>query len=166
MSEHQIMSCTVKWFNPQKGFGFLVPDDNSPDILLHQNVLRKVGQNTIADGIKIDVEVVDIEGRRQAIAINALYPNPSRMLPRLAQFANLCQEELEAIPYQPSRVKWFDAAKGIGFANVFKSTKDVFIHIEVLHRSGLSSLQPGEAIALRVLDGERGLIAVQITHWT
>jgi CspA family cold shock protein len=159
------MSCKVKWFNPLKGFGFLVPDDNGSDILLHQNVLRKAGQSTIAEGIELDVDVVVIEGRRQATAITALYPNPTRSLPRLAQFADLSQEDLEAIPYQPSRVKWFDETKGIGFANVFKSTKDVFIHVEVLHRSGLTSLQPGEAIAVRVLDGDRGLIAVQLTDW-
>jgi CspA family cold shock protein len=159
------MSCKVKWFNPLKGFGFLVPDDNGSDILLHQNVLRKAGQSTIAEGIELDVDVVVIEGRRQATAITALYPNPSTTLPRLAQFADLSQEDMEAIPYQPSRVKWFDETKGIGFANVFKSTKDVFIHVEVLHRSGLTSLQPGEAIAVRVMDGDRGLIAVQLTDW-
>lgn len=165
MSEHQSMSCKVKWFNPLKGFGFLLPEDNGPDILLHQNVLRNAGQSTLAEGIRLDVIVVDIDGRRQAAAITALYPNPTKSLPRLAQFADLSQEDLEAIPYQPSRVKWFDEAKGIGFANVFKSTVDVFIHIEVLYRSGLTSLQPGEAIAMRVLDGDRGLIAVQLTDW-
>ena len=68
-------------------------------------------------------------------------------------------------PIEPARVKWFDKAKGFGFANVFGSSDDVFIHIEVLRRSGLSDLQSGEAIGLRLVDGERGRMAIDIVGW-
>ena len=54
---------------------------------------------------------------------------------------------------EPARVKWFDKAKGFGFANVFGRPEDVFIHVEVLRRSGLADLQPGEAVCLRVVEG-------------
>ncbi len=60
---------------------------------------------------------------------------------------------------------WFDKVKGFGFANVFGNPEDVFIHIEVLRRSGLSELQPGEAICLRVVHGQRGCMAAQVTSW-
>ena len=65
----------------------------------------------------------------------------------------------------PARLKWFDKGKGFGFANVFGSDEDVFIHIEVLRNSGLADLQPGEAICIRVLDGNRGLMAAAIHSW-
>ena len=40
----------IKWFDPGKGFGFIVADEAGGDILLHANVLRNFGQSSIADG--------------------------------------------------------------------------------------------------------------------
>jgi CspA family cold shock protein len=62
-------------------------------------------------------------------------------------------------------VKWFDKAKGFGFANIWGSEEDVFLHIEVLRKSGFADLAPGEAVGLRVIDGKRGKLAVEVTAW-
>ena len=43
----------VKWFDPIKGFGFVVPESGGPDILLHANVLRSFGQSSVAEGSRI-----------------------------------------------------------------------------------------------------------------
>jgi len=69
------------------------------------------------------------------------------------------------IELQPGRIKWFDKAKGFGFANVFGKWADIFVHIDVLRRCGLSGLVAGEGVALRVVAGERGLMAVAILSW-
>jgi CspA family cold shock protein len=74
-------------------------------------------------------------------------------------------EELAALPVEPARVKWFDKGKGFGFANVFGRTEDVFVHIEVLRHSGFADLQAGEAVGLRIVDGKRGRMAVQVVSW-
>ncbi|OZA11568.1 MAG: hypothetical protein B7Y02_08590 [Rhodobacterales bacterium 17-64-5] len=66
---------------------------------------------------------------------------------------------------EPARVKWFDKGKGFGFANVFGAADDVFIHAEVLRVSGLSDLMAGEAVALRIIAGRRGRMAVQVLPW-
>ena len=66
---------------------------------------------------------------------------------------------------EPARVKWFDKGKGFGFANVFGRPEDVFLHIEVLRQSGLADLQPGEALAMRVIDGKRGRMAAEVMAW-
>jgi CspA family cold shock protein len=66
---------------------------------------------------------------------------------------------------EPSRVKWFDKGKGFGFANVFGRPEDVFIHIEVLRHSGFADLQAGEAVGLRIVEGKRGRMAVQVLSW-
>lgn len=68
-------------------------------------------------------------------------------------------------PLNPARVKWFDKAKGFGFANIFGRSDDVFIHVEVLRRSGLADLQPGEAVGVRITEGERGIMASEVTSW-
>ena len=63
------------------------------------------------------------------------------------------------------RVKWFNEVKGFGFANVFDDEADVFIHAATLQNSGFTTLEPGEAIRARVFDGDRGLVATEISPW-
>ncbi len=162
---HQTVACRVKWFDPKKGFGFLIPDTGGPDILLHANVLRNAGRGSIADGVRLKVTVGQVDGRWQALEITAIHSDSVHEVAPLAQFVGLDSEELRVLAYQPARVKWFDHGKGFGFANVFGSSEDVFIHIEVLRAAGLASLDAGEAVSLRVIDGKRGRIAVQVAGW-
>ena len=62
-------------------------------------------------------------------------------------------------------MKWFDKGKGFGFANIYGRPEDVFLHIEVLRQSGLADLQPGEALAVRVIEGKRGRMAAEVQAW-
>ena len=66
---------------------------------------------------------------------------------------------------EPGRLSWFDKGKGFGFANVFGRHEDVVIHVEVLRQSGFADLQAGEAVGLRIVDGKRGRMAVQVVSW-
>lgn len=163
--DHQTTQCYVKWFDVRKGFGFLIPLNGGPDILLHANVLRNAGRSTIAEGVRLDAVVFDVNGRLQADSIANISADPGNGVSKLAQLTNLDPEALKALPLQPARVKWFDLGKGIGFANVFGSHEDVFIHIEILKAAGLAGLETGEAIGLRVMQGERGLMAAEVTDW-
>ena len=83
----------------------------------------------------------------------------------LPDIVEMDREEIARAPILPARIKWFDKGKGFGFANVFGSSEDVFVHIDVLRQSGLSDLSPGEAIALRVIDGKRGRMAAEVRAW-
>lgn len=155
----------VKWFDPTKGFGFLVADDGGPDILLHANVLRNYGQGSVADGARIDVVVQSTGRGLQAVEILSIAPPAMEDVAPLEDFSGVTQEEIAAAPLEPARVKWFDKSKGFGFANVYGKSEDVFIHVEVLRRSGLSDLFPGEALALRAIDSKRGRMAVEVLAW-
>lgn len=163
----RLVSGRVKWFDPTKGFGFVVADEGGPDILLHANVLRNFGQSSVADSAGIEITVQETQRGIQAIEVVRIDP------PVGVHAEEADQDEAEglavpvdlSLPQEPARVKWFDKAKGFGFANVFGSPADVFLHVEVLRRSGLADLQPGEAVALRVVDGKRGRMAVQVTSW-
>lgn len=155
----------VKWFDPVKGFGFIVADEGGPDILLHANVLRSFGQNSIADGSRVVVDVVPTPRGLQAVAIVALTPPAEQNGRSIAELASGAPGSLASLPFLPARVKWFDKAKGFGFATVFEQDADVFLHVEVLRHGGFADLASGEAVALRVIAGERGLMAAQIASW-
>lgn len=154
----------VKWFDPSKGFGFVVSDSGGPDILLHANVLRNFGQSSIADAAGIEISVQETKRGIQATEVLRIDP-PENDAVELEDIDAISPEELAAEPLVPARVKWFDKAKGFGFANVFGKPEDVFVHVEVLRRSGLADLQPGEAVCLRVTDGKRGRMATLVTSW-
>lgn len=159
----KIVTGHVKWFDPTKGFGFVVADDGGPDILLHANVLRNFGQSSVADQAGIQIVVQETDRGIQTTEILRINPPQSDDPLIDEEFDRL--EDLNPEDLEPARVKWFDKAKGFGFANVFGSADDVFIHVEVLRRSGLADLQPGEAICIRVSDGERGSMATHVLPW-
>lgn len=154
----------VKWFDPVKGFGFIVSEAAETDILLHANVLRNFGQGSVADGAGIRVLIQQTARGAQAVVVLGIEPPAAPVLP--AETASpLLPAEVLALPLEPARVKWFDKAKGFGFANVFGLGEDVFIHIEVLRSSGFADLTAGEAICLRIVDGRRGRMAAQVVSW-
>ena len=155
----------VKWFDPGKGFGFVVADEGGPDILLHANVLRNFGQGSVADGAGVTLRVQRTARGLQAVEVlEIVAPEPVEGS-GFEDASGLTPQEIAALPLEPSRVKWFDKAKGFGFANVFGSAVDVFVHIEVLRRSGLADLQPGEAVCLRIVEGNRGRMAIEVAAW-
>lgn len=161
----QRVSGRVKWFDPGKGFGFVVADAGGPDILLHANVLRNFGQSSVADEARVDIAVQQTARGKQAVQVFAITPPEAGGEAPLGDLEHVTAEDRAALPLEPARVKWFDKAKGFGFANVFGREEDIFVHIEVLRRSGLADLQPGEAVGIRVVDGSRGRLAVEVAAW-
>jgi CspA family cold shock protein len=161
----QTLHGRVKWFDPAKGFGFIVADEHSGDILLHANVLRNYGQSSVADGAAITVKVQHTQRGVQAIEVVRIEPPVGMAFPLGEDTEATTPEEIAVLPLEPARVKWFDKGKGFGFANVFGRDEDVFVHVEVLRHSGFADLQAGEAVCLRIMDGKRGRMAVQVLSW-
>jgi len=160
-----VVSGRVKWFDASKGFGFIVCDDAEGDILLHANVLRNFGQGSVADNARIVVRVQRTARGEQATEVLEISPPDEEERAPIEDLGDNDLASIAALPLEPARVKWFDKVKGFGFANVFGRPEDVFIHIEVLRRSGFADLAPGEAVCLRVIDGKRGRMAAQVTAW-
>lgn len=152
----------VKWFDAVKGFGFVVADEGGPDILLHANVLRNFGQGSVADLSTVELRVQETERGLQAVEVLALTPPIIESEDGSSLSAIVNCDNVEMIP---ARVKWFDKGKGFGFANAYGSSDDIFLHVEVLRRCGLADLLAGEAICVRVVDGERGQMAAEIHAW-
>jgi len=117
----------VKWFDPVKGFGFVVADEGGSDILLHANVLRNFGQSSVADSATVEIDVQETERGRQAVEVHAIEPPDDVEISGLSDLQDIDPEVMRNAPLQPARVKWFDKAKGFGFANTFGNDEDVFV---------------------------------------
>ncbi len=65
-SAEEEMSGTVKWFKPDKGFGFITADDSAKDVFVHKSVLRRSGLNLLEAGQRVQMRVQEVEKGREA----------------------------------------------------------------------------------------------------
>lgn len=158
----------VKWYDAGKGYGFVAAEDGGGDVLLHANCLRRSGLAHAPDGARIVLDAVRGDRGRQALVVHLLEapeaPEPPRPLAAVRPTQVLERLHPEGF-WLAARVKWFDRAKGFGFANVFGDEADVFVHMETVRAAGLPDLAPGEAVALRIADGPRGKMAAEVRAW-
>jgi cold shock protein len=58
---------TVKWFNSQKGFGFIQPDDGSKDVFVHITAVERAGMSGLNEGQKVTYDVATERGKSAAV---------------------------------------------------------------------------------------------------
>jgi CspA family cold shock protein len=61
-----VASGTVKWFNGQKGYGFIAPDGGGKDVFVHISAVEKAGLDGLADGAKVTFDIVPNRGKESA----------------------------------------------------------------------------------------------------
>lgn len=60
---------TVKWFNPTKGFGFIMPGDGSKDVFVHISAVERAGMKTLTEGQKVNFDIAVERGKNAAVNI-------------------------------------------------------------------------------------------------
>ena len=155
---------TVKWFVPAKGFGFLVPDDGSPDALCHMTAVMDAGYDTLPQGARVTCEVT--EGQRGPVVTSILAVDASTAAADPAGSPRPGYDRRErgrgrdgtggAVEERHGVVKFYNAVKGYGFVVPDDGGRDVFLHANVLSRAGLAALEPGQRVSVMVEQGARG----------
>lgn len=62
----------VKWFNPEKGYGFITPDEGGKDLFVHYSAIQSDGFKTLNEGQRVEFEVTQGQKGPQAVNVRAL----------------------------------------------------------------------------------------------
>ena len=149
------VSAIVKWFKPEKGFGFVELADGSGDAFLHATVLGRIGVAAVNPGETLEVRVA--QGQRGPQVTEVLNVDTSTATaPRPRASFRPESEPLGPTVEETGTVKWYNATKGFGFIVRDAGGKDVFIHASALQRAGLTTLNEGQRVVVDIAEGRKG----------
>jgi CspA family cold shock protein len=154
----------VKFFNPQKGFGFIVRDDGGEDVFVHISAVEQAGLTDLADGQPLEFTLVDRGGRISATDLK-IEGEPMAIVrtPRPEGGAGGGddrgpQRQLTGEKAQGT-VKFFNAMKGFGFISRDDGQPDAFVHISAVERAGLPTINEGDRLEFDIEVDRRGKFA-------
>lgn len=169
---------TVKWFNPEKGFGFVALSDGSGDAFLHANTLSQSGHTAVNPGATLRVRIGQGQKGRQVSEV--LSVDDSTASPTVSRGAGsgsargasgsgmsdrtggtdrgVPRRSMASGPSveMQGTVKWYNPTKGFGFVAPAEGGKDVFVHASALQRAGVTQLAEGQTIWMDVVQGAKG----------
>jgi cold shock protein len=154
----------VKWFNPNKGYGFVQLSDGTGDVFLHATALVGIGVGAVQPGETLEMRVAP--GQRglqvtEVISVDSSTAAPPKP-PRASFRSPPDRQPLEASVQEMGTVKWYNAAKGFGFIVRDGGGKDVFVHVSALERAGITGLNEGQRVFVGVAEGRKGPEAASI----
>ncbi|OBV09817.1 cold-shock protein [Erythrobacter dokdonensis] len=128
----------VKFFNSQKGFGFIQQEGGGEDVFVHISAVERAGLEGLAEGQELQFNLVDRGGKVSAQDLQIVGDVIAAPQKPAAPQRELTGERTKGT------VKFFNAMKGFGFLVRDDGQPDAFVHISAVERSGLSSINEGE----------------------
>lgn len=165
-------SGVVKFFNGQKGFGFVVRDDGGEDVFVHISAVEQAGLTGLAEGQPLSFTLVDRGGKISATELKIdgePMPVEDRGPPREPRGdrpgggfggggGRGPQRQLTG-EKATGTVKFFNAMKGFGFVQRDDGAADAFVHISAVERAGLRGLNEGDRLEFDIEVDQRGKYA-------
>ncbi|MDC0886963.1 cold-shock protein [Altererythrobacter sp.] len=139
---------TVKFFNSQKGFGFIQQEGGGEDVFVHISAVERAGLEGLGEGQELEYNLVDRGGKTSAQDLQVV----GDVVPVAAGGGERSQDgDRGGAPQREltgekatGTVKFFNAMKGFGFLVRDDGQPDAFVHISAVERSGLSQINEGE----------------------
>lgn len=140
---------TVKFFNSNKGFGFIQREEGGEDVFVHISAVERAGLDGLGEGQQLEFTLVDRGGRISASdlkVVGDVVPVQKREAPQ----RQLTGERASGT------VKFFNTMKGFGFITRDDGQADAFVHISAVERSGLQGLNEGDRVEFDIEVDRRG----------
>ena len=160
---------TVKWFNAQKGFGFITPGGGGEDLFVHQSAIQATGFRTLSEGESVEYTVTNDEGKEKAVDVKSLGGGTKGDGRSGGGRGGRQQPRKWPDGVDPSEgkqigaVKWFNSEKGYGFIAPAAAGEDLFVHQSAINASGFRSLMEGEEVEFKVVDENGKAKAIDVT---
>ena len=154
----------VKWFSPEKGFGF-VELYGSGDAFLHGSVLAQSGTAAVQPGETLEVRVgPGHKGPHITEVLSVDSSTAAGATPRRSNYraAPSSRPTSDTLVEETGTVKWFNAERGYGFITRNGGGEDVFVHVSALERSGMQGLSEGQTVIVDVVEGRKGPEAARV----
>ena len=140
----------VKFFNTQKGFGFIQRDEGGEDVFVHISQVERAGLEGLAEGQELQFNLVDRGGKISAADLQVVGD-----VIKVEQKAASPQRELTG-EKATGTVKFFNSMKGFGFITRDDGKEDAFVHISAVERSGLQGINEGDRFEFDLEVDRRG----------
>src|SRR3954467_10348892 len=135
---------TVRWFDAERGFGFLAPEDGSPDVFVHASeIVGDGGPKVLREGQAVEFEAGENDRGPQALRVRVTADAAARGAVGLL-----------------GTVNWYEPTKGYGFASPDGGGPDIFVHSSAIVTGGVVS--DGQRVAFVIVEGERGPQAAHV----
>src|SRR4029453_18178683 len=134
----------VRWFDAERGFGFLAPDDGSSDVVVHASeIVGDGGSKVLREGQAVEFEAGKNDRGPQALRVRVTAEQAAGGAVGLL-----------------GTVNWYEPTKGYGFASPDGGGPDIFVHSSAIVTGGVVS--DGQRVAFVVVEGERGPQAAHV----
>lgn len=143
----------VKFFNSQKGFGFIVRDDGGEDVFVHISAVEQAGLTGLAEGQPLGFNLVDRNGK--VSASDLVIDGDPLPVPESEASSGGPQRELTG-EKASGTVKFFNSMKGFGFIQRDDGQPDAFVHISAVEKAGMPTLNEGDKLNFELEVDRRG----------